>query len=282
MNRELPDHVMMPLLNRITSGSLDEDYEHVAARRALEGAPPESAGTRYWTAAVLVAAFGRMAVIAVVQTSRDAAATEEGRQGLIRQIGIARESLASKQETLADLRDEQSSLTDQLAAVTEAEQRESRALLELRVVSGYEPVRGEGVRVRLDDSADGSGDGVVRDEDLATLVAGLWEAGAEAIAINDQRLSALTGIRSANAAINIKAYPLRPPYVVEAIGDTNSLQAEFGESSSGSVFLGLRNDFAFEFEMNNQDNLDLPGRSMPTLRSASVHVPTPANRGMTQ
>ncbi len=272
---------MMPLLSRITSASLDEDYEHVAARRALDGRPA-SDGSKAWTAVVIVAVFGLMAVIAVVQTSRDAAATEEGRQGLIRQIGIARDSLAAKQSTLADLREEQTELTERLADVTDAERREARETLDLSVVSGYAAVKGEGVRVRLDDSPDGSGEGVVRDEDLATLVAGLWEAGAEAVAVNGQRLTSVTGIRTVNAAIHVKTYPLRPPYVVEAIGDTATMQADFAESSSGSTFLGLRNAFGFEFDIRNDDDMTLPGRSMPSLRAASVRVPAPENRGTTQ
>ena len=55
---------------------------------------------------------------------------------------------------------------------------------------------------------------VVRDADLAILVDGLWNAGAEAIAINGQRLTALTPIRNAGPAIQVNSTPLVPPYVV--------------------------------------------------------------------
>lgn len=281
MRPEIPAHVTMPLLSRITAASMDEDYEHVAARRALEGRPEPSTGPNRWTATLVVAVFGLMAMIAFAQTSREAAATEEGRQGLIRQIGIARESLAAKQATLASMREEQATLADRLEEVSEAERAAASELVDLRAFGGYLAVEGPGVRVRLDDSPDGSGDGVVRDEDLATLVAGLWEAGAEAIAINGQRLSSLTGIRTVNAAIHVRTRPLRPPYVVEAIGDNATMQAAFAESSSGSAFLGLRNAFGFDFEMRNVDDLELPGRSMPTLRAATVHAPAQENRGTT-
>lgn len=232
-------------------------------------------------AAVVTALFGLLIVIAAVQTSRDAATTEESRQALVRQIGTERDRLADKQKELADLREANTELETGLGKQTKAEQSASRKLTDLAAYTGYLPVHGEGVRVRLNNSADGSGDGVVRDEDLATLVYGLWEAGAEAVAVNGQRLTALTGIRTVNQAIHVKTRPLRPPYVIEAIGDQNRLQAGFAESSAGSTFLGLRNAFGFEFDIDNESNLDLPGRSQPYLREAVPYVEPPDSKGVT-
>src|SRR6187200_2201038 len=78
--------------------------------------------------------------------------------------------------------------------------------------TGFRPVEGEGVRIRVDDSPDGSKDGRVRDEDLAVLVDGLWAAGAEAVSVNGQRLTNVSPIRNVGEAIHIKTVPLRAPY----------------------------------------------------------------------
>ena len=63
------------------------------------------------------------------------------------------------------------------------------------------------------------------DRDLQTVVNGLWAAGAEAVAVNGQRLTALSAIRSAGDAILVDYRPLTRPYVVTAIGDPATLQA---------------------------------------------------------
>jgi len=277
---QLPDHVVQPLLSRIAATAIDEDYEHVAARKEWAGGdePPPVAR---WIAPVVLGIFGLLVVIAAVQTSRDAATAEESREALVRQIGTVRDGLADKQEQLADIREQNATLQEELGDLTADEQAASRRLIDLEAWTGYRPVSGEGVRVRLDNSPDGSGDGVVRDEDLATLVYGLWEAGAEAIAINGQRLTAITGIRTVNRAIHVKTRPLSQPYIVEAIGNRNTLQADFAESSSGSTFLGLRNTFGFVFEMTNEGSLQLPGRNQPYLREAVLYPQTPDNEGGT-
>ena len=81
---------------------------------------------------------------------------------------------------------------------------------------------GPGLVVRLDDAA-GDGDGAdvdprtdvddsgrVTDRDLQTVVNEVWAAGAEAVAVNGQRLTALSAIRSAGDAILVDFRPLTP------------------------------------------------------------------------
>ena len=52
----------------------------------------------------------------------------------------------------------------------------------------------------VDDAPAGSGQNRVLDVDLQVLVNGLWQAGAEAVQINDQRITNLTAIREAGQA----------------------------------------------------------------------------------
>ena len=59
-----------------------------------------------------------------------------------------------------------------------------------------------------------AGDGRVLDRDLQELVNGLWAAGAEAVSVDGQRLTARTAIRSAGEAVLVDFRPLSPPYVV--------------------------------------------------------------------
>ena len=72
-------------------------------------------------------------------------------------------------------------------------------------VVGMLLVSGPGVLIVVDDCPRPAADARDRvlDIDLQVLANGLWEAGAEAVAINGHRLSNLTAIRSAGDAITV-------------------------------------------------------------------------------
>jgi uncharacterized protein YlxW (UPF0749 family) len=260
----LPEHVTLPLLTVLTQSSLDEDYQHAADQRARRGQPPSSPRG----VAIVVAVFGMLIVTAAVQTSRDAATTERGREELVSQINARRAEVSAREQTISEMRAANTRLTNALDELAGDERAASNRTDNLGAGTGFRAVEGEGVRIRVDDSSDGSKDGRVRDEDIALLVDGLWSAGAEAISINGQRLTNVSPIRNVGEAIHIKSVPLRPPYNVVAIGDTNTLQARFAESVSGIAWGSLVNSFGFEFSMTNADSLSLPGSPTPTLRSA--------------
>ena len=99
-------------------------------------------------------------------------------------------------------------------------------LAALTLASGAEQVTGPGITVVLDNapgsdgtSADGNprtdadkDEGTVFSKDLQIVVNGLWEAGAEAIAVNGQRLTSRSAIRFAGEAILVNYRPLARPY----------------------------------------------------------------------
>jgi uncharacterized protein YlxW (UPF0749 family) len=279
--RVLPEHVTLPLLEVITRSSLDEDYQHVAEARAAAGTTPARPKTPRRRAAVVVGLFGLLIVTAAVQTSRNAGTNERTREELISQIGERREAQQALQARISDQRRENAALERTLDDVTRTERNAAGRTQALGVVTGFAAVKGPGVRIRLDDSVDGDSDGVVRDADLATLVNGLWAAGAEAIAVNGHRITLLSGIRNVSTAIHIRTQPLRPPYVVLAVGDRNTLQARFADSGSGAHFFNLMRNFHFEFSMDNADSLSLPAGSRPELRSAEHLEARPETKEVT-
>lgn len=262
----LPDRVRLPLLDLVTASSLDEDYEHAAARRAESPEQPRTRAHR--VAAVVVGVFGLLIVTAAVQTSRNEEVAEAGRAELIAQVQDRSEELRDLQSGLQELREENAGLARQLQQLVEADRAVSARLLDLAAVSGYASVTGPGIRIRLDDSPDGSTDGIVRDQDLAILLDGLWAAGAEAIAVNGERVTSLGGIQNVGRSVHLGTVPLSPPYSVLAIGDPNTLQARFVESPQGGSWFALRNAFGFEFDMSNAGQMTLPGEPVPQLRSA--------------
>jgi len=105
----------------------------------------------------------------------------------------------------------------------------------------------------------------VLDTDLQILVNGLWQAGAEAIAINGNRLGPLSAIRTAGSAITVNYRSLSPPYTVQAIGDPATLQARFVDTAGGQAWLDLESNFGLRFEMDG-DSVSLPEAPSARLR----------------
>ena len=266
--RELPGHVTTPLLTRIIEQSIDEDYVTTAQRA---GGPPGPASHRpQVVAAAVVVVFGVLVTTAAVQTSRNEEISDAGRATLIAKVTTERESLGVLQRRIGELQDANIALEAQFESVSALAREELARERRLQVRTGFVPVQGEGVRVTVNDPPRGDIDDLVRDEDLALLVDGFWRAGAEALAINGQRLTALSPIRNEGPAINVNSRPVNAPYVVSAIGDTLTLQAELLETTHGQRFFDLADDLGFVYEMQNVDELSLPGARLPRLRHVTA------------
>jgi uncharacterized protein YlxW (UPF0749 family) len=151
----------------------------------------------------------------------------------------------------------------------------------LGLAVGEVPVTGPGLRFTLDDAPDAQdavgGDpraatdfeeGAIFDADLQTVVNGLWAAGAESIAVNRQRLTPLSAIRSAGQAILVDFRPLRRPYVIEAIGDPTRMQATFAAGTAGAYVQSMRDNVHIRADIATSKKLVLPGAGQLVLREA--------------
>ena len=275
-DRRLPEHVTTPLLSLITEQALEQDYRAVAERRAREGAAPEPPRSRVVAAAV-IAVFGILISIAAVQNSRNEEVEDAGRATLIARIGDARNDLEDSQARMADLTRENRALSDSLTGLATVRQQAVSQLRRLQLSTGYLPATGEGVRVVVNDNPGGDAIQRVTDADLAMLADGLWEAGAEAIAINDQRLNPLGSIRNVGSAIHVNTVPLTPPYVVRAIGDTRTLQANLLNTTHGARFFSLADQLGFVYSVDDVDELELPAARLRPL--SHVESGTAEQRG---
>jgi uncharacterized protein YlxW (UPF0749 family) len=259
----------MSLLNDMMANTLDEAYAERAARKAGEqGDPaasalrPASTAARRASTVVLLLALGTITGTAVAQVrERQQAGTElaAAAQRLRAQVAAAQAELLGA--------DAQGRLV-------------SERLVDLGLASATLPVEGPGLRVTLDDAkADSTGtdgglrggslsDRRVQDRDLQGLVNALWAAGAEAISIDGERLTALTAIRSAGETILVDFSPLSPPYVVEAVGDPARLEVELLDGAVGRALTTYQSVHGLTFEVRREDELSLPGAGTPDLRAA--------------
>lgn len=266
----------MSLLNDVMDHSLDDGYAQAAARRATKGGPPpQTLRAKLWLAAGLVLA-ALVVTLGAAQARISAPVVAKERDELIDRI---------EAETAAA--DELERTVDRLRG--EVGERQRRALQHqggdreplVALLSGATEVTGPGIKLVVDDAkgseAGGGGPresggfsdtGRVRDRDMQRVVNGLWESGAEAVAINGQRLTALSAIRAAGDAILVDNKPLVPPYTVLAIGDGKRLSTAFQDSADGQYLHALQENFGVRSSVSSQAEVRLPAAPSLIVRTA--------------
>jgi uncharacterized protein YlxW (UPF0749 family) len=259
----------MGLLEYLSAHAVDEDYAFVSARRRRQGDTADRSRRSGPLAAVVMALFALLVVTAAAQTSRNAVSDARERSDLAGQVRAAQQELDSDRTQVQDLRRD----TTRLQSSQLAGDRTARGLVarlgSLGALTGTRAVRGPGVRVVADDALHAtSARNEVLDTDLQRLVNGFWEAGAEAVSVNGERLTNLSTIRTAGGAITVNARSLRPPYVIDVIGDKDTLPARFAETSSGQAWLDLQRDVGLRLTITPVSSLRLPATEV-ALRYAT-------------
>lgn len=260
----------MSLLVDMSSAALDPSYAEVAALRAV-GGKPALRGRAHGRVLAALVATGLATGVAAAQVRRDAERADDVRRSLVRDVErrtAATDALAS---TAAGLRTEVS----RVRAAALGAGAVGRALAErvalLELVTGTVPVRGPGLVVVLDDAQGAStaqDDGRIFDRDVQDVVNALWAAGAEAIAVNGQRLTSRTAIRSAGEAVLVDLRPLSPPYRLEAVGDVGALEPLFVDSATARRFQTWTSLYGIGFDVRRGKDLRLPAAPEPLVRVA--------------
>ena len=91
---------------------------------------------------------------------------------------------------------------------------------------------------------------------LLVLVNKLREAGAEAIAINDNRITAYSEISLAGNNVNINSVPTAPPYEVKAIGNPDTLESTL--SIRYGILYSMKNDYDLSVTIKPEKDLQIP------------------------
>jgi uncharacterized protein YlxW (UPF0749 family) len=271
----------MSLLVDLSAHSLDPGYAAAARRRAEAGHPPPSRrGGAALATGVLLATL--LVVIAAVQAHVRAPAAARTRADLA--AGVERQSraVADLGRQVDALRADVARLRDASLAGSAAGAALTRRIQAEELASGAVAVTGPGVRVTLDDAADagGSDRNRVLDRDLQGVVNALWAAGAEAIAIDGQRLTAQSAIRQAGDAILVDFQPLTPPYLIEAVGGPVTIETGFATSPIADRLRSYTQLYGLRFGYSRADGLQLPAAADDTLHYARP-VPTPTHAGGT-
>ncbi len=267
----------MSLLTNVMDHSLDEGYAEASARRKADGSAglPRTLRSKLWLAAGLVVA-ALVVTLGAAEARISAPVVAKEREELIDRINAETRAADSLESEVDALRHDVSERQRKALEQHGGDQGELVALL-----SGATPVEGPGVKLVVDDAKNtdqgGGGPresssfadtGRVRDRDMQRVVNGLWESGAEAVAINGQRLTALSAIRAAGDAILVDNRPLVPPYTVLAVGDGKNLAAAFRDSADGQYLNALKESFDIRTSLSDQAKVRLPAAPSLIVRTA--------------
>ena len=203
-----------------------------------------------WATRILVflicIAVGAAGSVFVRQLSTDP--RKEVRKQLASQLTEQTKRVGDLTKGVNDLRSQIESESESLASWSL-----NQTMQDDEMVNGTLPVQGEGIVLTVANPLSVSGDNadsslprengsqvrVVTDSDLQLLVSLLWQSGAEAIAINGNRLGVQTSIRTAGSTILIGVNSVQSPYRIEAIGN----QATLAKSVSKTTQKQLYDDF---------------------------------------
>jgi uncharacterized protein YlxW (UPF0749 family) len=179
------------------------------------------------------------------------------------------EDLTRKLNTVTEERDvlakEVLSLRDKLNNVRENDEAMADLQEELQnanMAAGLIPVEGPGVILTLDDSKRSLQPGenpnnlLVHEKDILNLVNEFKTSGAEAVSVNDQRITALSEIRCAGTTILVNWNKIGPPFVIKAIGDPDMLES--GLSIRGGR-LEMLKALGIQISIKKSENVEIPG-----------------------
>ncbi|GHG77877.1 membrane protein [Streptomyces griseocarneus] len=266
----------MSLLTNVMHHSLDEGYAEAAARRAEGGTglPGTLRAKLGLAGALLLAAV--VVTLGAAQAQISAPTLAKEREQLIQRIEKETSAADTLQRNVDSLR---SAVGSKQRDVLQKHGGDKAELVSL--LAGATPVHGPGVKVVVDDakqaksggggpreSAGFSDTGRVRDRDMQRIVNGLWQSGAEAIAVNGQRLTSLSAIRAAGDAILVDNKPLVPPYTVLAVGNGQRLSTAFQDSADGQYLHVLQQNYGVRASISAQDEVRLPAAPSLIVRIA--------------
>jgi uncharacterized protein YlxW (UPF0749 family) len=157
-----------------------------------------------------------------------------------------------------------------------------------RIAAGLIPLTGSGIVLQIEDSqepADPEGnmqDLLVGARDLRTIVEEMWQAGAEAVAVNGERMTPTTAVIDIGPSILVNSAYLAGPYQVTAIGP-DDLYARLSASPGFVDFLRARAEaWGLRVSIAEPESVDMPAfAGTVTLRyarpqaSATTAAPAP-------
>jgi uncharacterized protein YlxW (UPF0749 family) len=271
----------MTLITEMMQRPLDPGYAEAAASRRRSGLPA-STGHRSPMLVTVAVLIGLLLAASALALRAPTTTASTVKRDLVGRIEARRSHAEAETRIIDSVRNEIN--TAQAAALSQQSQTSlATDLARLELAAGTMPVTGPGLVLTVDDApaqadpqnpgvdpqtVSGPDQGKVIATDLQIIVNGLWQSGAEAIAVNGHRLTSRAAIRFAGEAILVDYRPLVRPYAITAIGDPGSLSVEFADSAGGSYLQSLKANFKIRGDILQRGSVVVPGEPALSLQEA--------------
>lgn len=181
----------------------------------------------------------------------------------------AARSLQNEQDVLraqlADLRTQLDQIQRGAASQTTASRDLQARIEELRSAAGLTARVGDGVLVTLDDARPSSvplpgslDKSVCHSTDLIDIVTTAWRGGAQAVAINDERIVGSSSMYCVGSTTMVNGTLMSPPFLVAVIGTQNDLLAAYDDPNELRDIKQRRDVYGLAFRVVRQSALKVP------------------------
>ncbi len=153
-------------------------------------------------------------------------------------------------------------LEDQINPARDIEREILEELSFRKTKSGYTPVEGPGIEIKMYDNQDTEivgynvNDDIIHDVDILNILNDLRLAGAEAISINGERILASSEIKCGGPIIKVNNRSLATPFIIKVVGDKRTLMAAV--LAPGTYGDTLKNVYSIGFEPEERENIVIP------------------------
>jgi len=208
---------------------------------------------------------GFLFVVTGSATSAANRAEEPRKRALINQILEQQSGVDDLDKAVAEVRSRVAQAQVDAGRLSQQQLEKNRDLEVLGIDAGTVSLKGPGLQVKLSDAPRQSGsDGVkfdasrIQDSDLQLVVNALFSSGAEAVAVNDNRVVAVTPIRAAGGTIVVNYRPVNSPYRIVAIGADRD---RFDGAEIAAHFREWKKKFNLGYEVEDRKNVSVPAYS---------------------
>ena len=212
--------------------------------------------------------LGFLAMVAVRSRPADPAARLSREYRLADLIERQQRSTTTLRREVEALRRDVERLRTRRAGGEAASAERDRVAADLGLAAGLVPMAGPGVRVTLDDSllerapTGNVNDLVIHSQDVQAVVNALWRAGAEAVAINGQRLISTSAVLCVGNTLLLNGTVHSPPYTVAAVG---AVRDRFEDDPLVRRLHDDAESYGLRFSVDREDEVEVPAYQGATL-----------------
>ena len=150
------------------------------------------------------------------------------------------------------------------------------------MAAGLIALTGTGIVIQLEDSKapvppDGNqSDYLVGSRDIRLVIEQLWGAGAEAIAVNGERITTTTAVIDVGTSLLVNSAYLSPPFQVTALGGPD-LYDRLSKSPAFGDFVRTRSEgYGIGISLAEPDSVDIPAFVGTVTLRYSRPLPSPS------